>query len=856
MDADRSRRISHLYHEARGRADEERRAFLDSACADDVSLRHELDSLLSVDAQADTFLSAPAADASADLHGATAKAGGHIEPGTTLGSYRIERLLGRGGMGTVFLAYDTRLHRQVALKVIDRHSDDATSSARLLREARNVAGLSHPHICTIYEVADIAGTAFIAMEYVGGRSLRDRIDAGALPMAEAVRLGIQAAEALAYAHDHGVVHRDFKAANAILMEDGRLKIVDFGLARRSDAMMDNATTMASLVLAGAAAGTPYAMAPEQVRGEAADARTDIWALGVLLYEMLTGARPFAGTTVPGLFASILIKAPAPLPGTVPIAMRAVVERCLEKEPARRYPHADDVRAALEEIQAGTAAPWVAWRYRLEHRPRLALAAGLLCIAGILVGLNVGGIRERVLGTAVEAAPLRLAVLPLENLSGEADQAYLAAGMHDSLITDLAKIKALRVTARASALRYSGTKTPIADVARELNVDVVLTGSIARAGDRVRVTAQLIDGVTEDHLWTNRYDRALREVLSLQSDIVVAIAREVHLQLTPEERAQLDRVRPVDPEAYDAYLRGTFFLDQGTPEGINRGLALLNQAVAKDPSHPLPYAHLAAGYATVGHGLSPPPDAFERARAAAVKALELDDSVALAHAVLAELTMYADRSWDWPAAERAFQRAIDLNPALARAHGHYAWYLRLFDRSEEALASITRAVEVDPLAPSIQSWEAWLYWWSDRHDEAIREGEKALELNPSLPNGLWGLGTAYSSKGMHEQAIAMYQKSAARNPRMTGKLGIAYASAGRRDDALRIADDLRKDRANALDLALLYAELGAREEALQWIEVMYDIRDSNLPWIRNWPTFRFLHGDPRFTRLLRQMNLPS
>jgi TolB-like protein/Tfp pilus assembly protein PilF len=484
-------------------------------------------------------------------------------------------------------------------------------------------------------------------------------------------------------------------------------------------------------------------------------------------------------------------------------------------------------------------------------------AALLAIGALMAGLNVGGVRDVLLGTRAGTAPVRLAVLPLEDLSGDATQTYLAAGIYDALITDLAKINALYVTARASAARYRATQKPIAEIAKELNVDIVLTGSVVRSGDRVGVTTQLIDGATESHVWTERYDRAARELLTLQNDIVAAIVREVQLQLTPEEQARLARVRPVDPEAYDAYLRGAFLVEQSTPEDVSRGLALLHEAVAKDPSHPLPYAHLAAGYSTLGHGPSPPPDAFERARAAALKALELDDSVALAHTVRAELIMYAERTWDWPAAERALQQAIRYNSTLSRAHGHYAWYLMLFDRADEAMTSIRRAQEADPLAAAYASWHGWLRWWIGQNDEvAIDQTERALELSPNLFNGLWGLGVIYGSRGMHDDAIRLYQRSMPRNARLAGPLGVAYAAADRRNEALKLADDLKKDTRNALFLALLYAELGDRDAALDWLEVTYQMRDSNLPWIRNWPTFAFLRQNPRFVRRLREMKLPT
>jgi eukaryotic-like serine/threonine-protein kinase len=777
-------------------------------------------------------------------------------PGMTLGTHRLERLLGRGGMGAVFLAYDTRLHRQVALKVIDSDQADATSSARLLGEARNAAALNHPHICTIYEVGEAGGTAFIAMEYVGGRSLRELVDEGALPVGEAVRLGIQAADALAYAHEHGVVHRDFKAANAIVGENSWLKVVDFGLARRDEARGAEATTLASVVPRGAVAGTPYSMAPEQVRGDAADARADIWALGVLLYEMVTGTRPFTGQTTPELFSSILTKAPAALPGQVPTGLRAVIERCLEKAPELRYQRAGDVRAALEENAPGTVAPWVTWGYHLRRRPGLAAASAVFVLGALLVGANVGSLRERLLGHTVEATPLRLAVLPLEDLSGDAEQAFFAAGMHDALITDLARIRALRVTARSSALRYTGTRKSVGEIARELNVDAVLTGSVARAGDRVRVTAQLMDAVTENHLWTDRYDRAVREVLSLQNEIVAAIAREVRLQLTPEEQMRLTRARPVDPEAHEAYLKGMFFLNQSTPDGVKRGMALLHEAVAKDPAHPLPYAHLAAGYATLGHGLSPPPDAFARARAAALKALELDDSVALAHTVLGELILYGERTWDWPAAERSFRRAIDVNPTLARAHAHYSWYLVLFDRWEEAFASMRRAREVDPLAPLWPAWEGWLYWAAGRPDDAIREIQISLELNPDFPAALNFLGFAYSAKGLYEEALAEHRRASALNPDLVWSQAYTHALAGQPDDARRIAGTLEQRGEDPYRVAIIHATLGSVDEAFRWLETAFEQRNSNIPWLRSTPGLRPLREDSRFADLLRRMKLPS
>jgi TolB-like protein/Tfp pilus assembly protein PilF/predicted Ser/Thr protein kinase len=779
---------------------------------------------------------------------------GNVAPGVTLGTHRLERLLGRGGMGAVFLAYDTRLHRQVAIKVLEGRTDDATSRGQLLREARNVAALNHPHICTIHEVGEADGTAFIAMEYVAGRPLRDRIDEGALPIGDVSRLGAQAADALAYAHDHGVIHRDFKAANAILDESGRLKVVDFGLARRDEAGLTDATTLASAVPVGAVAGTPYAMAPEQVRGGTADARTDIWALGVLLYEMTTGARPFTGQTTPEVFSSILTRSPGPLPTTVPTALRVVIERCLKKEPELRYQRARDVQVALEEVGTSTVAPWSAWAYHIPRHPILIAIAAVLLVGTLFAGLNIGNLRDRLLGSGVDPAPLKLAVLPLQDLSGDLGQAFFAAGMHDTLITDLARIRALRVTARASSRRYAETTKSITEIARELDVDAVLTGSVARSGDRVRVTAQLIDAATENHLWTEQYDRSVRDVLSLQNEIVSAIAREVRVQLTPDEQQRLARARPVNPQAHEAFLRGMFLVNQQNPDQVKKGLALLHDAVDKDPGHALPYAYLAAGYSSIGHAPSPPPDAFAQARAAALRALELDETVADAHAVLGELILYGERTWDWPAAERAFQRAIELNPELPRAHAHYGWYLALFDQWDESIASMRRAEEVDPLTPLWPAWRSFLANAAGRFDDGILAAQKSLELNPNFPVGHGVLGMAYTGKAMYKEAIAAFQKVVSLRPGPEAGLGVAYARAGQPGNARTVAADLERDN-NPMGAAVVYGVLGDRDLAFRLLEAAYEQRDSNIPWIQSDPNLRTLNDDPRFGDLLRRMNLP-
>lgn len=487
MSAERWREVSRLFHEAVEQPVQERAAFLDRACRD-LAVREEVESLLAQDADGHT------------LFGVASAAPGRLGPGDVLSSYRIEKALGRGGMGTVFLAFDARLRRHVAIKLVEGAASGRTVTERLIHEARSAAALSHPNICTIYEVGETSGITFIAMEYVRGQSLRERLDSGALPLADVIELGLQAAGALAYAHDRQVVHRDFKAANVIVTEQQWLKVIDFGLARRRDAPRTDSTTMATVVPAGRAAGTPYAMAPEQVRGEAAERSADIWALGVLLYEMATGTIPFRGDTVPELFSVILRDEPAPMPDGTPQALRALVLRCLAKDQTRR-PHAHEVAVALEGLRERPPLGAV----RRGRRPRAAIAAGsALLVLTLLASIPL---IDGLWTTPAERTPVRsftsIAVLPLENLSGRADQEYFTAGMHEALIVRLGKLSGLqRVTARPSVLRYRTIDRPLGQVARELGVDALITGTVLAVGDKVRITAHLIDPATERQLWSD------------------------------------------------------------------------------------------------------------------------------------------------------------------------------------------------------------------------------------------------------------------------------------------------------------------------------------------------------------------
>ena len=782
------------------------------------------------------------------------------EIGQTVSHYRITKKLGQGGMGEVFLAHDATLDRKVALKFLPpgMQQDDAAHK-RFIREAKSAAALDHPYICHINEVAESDGQDFIAMEYVDGESLKDRLEQGPLPPGDALPIAIEVVEALEAAHGKGIHHRDIKPANIMLTKTDHAKVMDFGLAKQViplEGIGSAVETVTELTCGGSTVGTPAYMSPEQLRCQAADARSDIWALGVTLYEMVAGARPFHGQSGFELTSAILNQEPRPLPSQVPAELGAVIGRCLEKDPGKRYQQAGQLREALISVQAGTVSPWVAWRYRLRRRRWLVLTAGVTVLAAILMGLNVGGLRERLWGGAPRIRSL--AVLPLANLSGDPQQEYFADGMTEELITNLAKISALKVISRTSMVQYKGTKKPLPQIAKELNVDALIEGSVLREGGQVRITAQLIQASTDQHLWAESYQRDLRGVLSLQGEIASAIADKVSAVVTPTERARLARARPVSPEAYEAYLKGRFYLNKMTPEGYEKALAYFNQAIEKDPTNPLPHAALALGYSVIGHERDV--HAFERARAAAHEAEALGgEPLAEMYTALGMIELVSD--WDYASAEKDLRRAIELNPSIGEAHDFYSFYLLLIGHPDEALAEIKRAQEVEPLTPLFYSDRGWLYWCVGQYDNAIEEARKSLELDPIFNQGLGVIGDAYAAKGKYAEAIAAHKKLAATDPAWRWSLVRSYALAGQPDEARRTLAKFLGEKPTPTgafagwSLAAVYAALGEKEEAFRWLEAAYKERCSFLPWLMVNPAYAPLRSDPRFQDLVRRMHLP-
>ena len=779
---------------------------------------------------------------------------GALHAGQTFGTYRIERELGRGGMGAVFLAFDTRLRRRVALKIVSG-DDDVASRSRVLREARNAAALNHPNICTIHEVGDTSGIAFIAMEYVDGQSLRDRIESGSLRLSEALHIAQQAADALVHAHAHGVVHRDFKAANAILGSDGRLRVVDFGLSQRRESDAESELTTVGATLSGGIAGTPYAMAPEQIRGEPADARSDIWALGVLLYELASGTRPFKAATTPELLTAILRDEPPPMRGDVPPAVQIVIERCLAKDPAQRYQQASEVRAALAAVSAGNLRPWPAWAVRGAI---IATAVVVIALAATPIALNWDRLRASMGG------PPRihsLAVLPLENLSGNPAEDFFADGMTEVLSTDLARLGGLsRVIARGSVVRFKNSAKSPEAIARELNVDALVTGSVQRSGNRISITAQLVDPASGDQLWTDRYERNVEDVLILRNEIVTAIVREIRAQLSASDRAHLTTARRVNPEAFEAYLKGRFHWLRQTREDYDQAERYFQLVVDKDPAWAMGYAGLGSVWMMRSDaGFMPPAEALPRANAHFAKALELDDGLADLHVALGNQRAIL---LDTAGADREYRLALANNPNYADAHFFFAdLLLTVLQRPGESQAEMQRALELDPLNDFYRTYFGWHLNYLRRYDEAIAVTQKVLPTSPNRAANYLALWGAYFKTGRFApalQAAKDYFESAG-DGEFVASLGTAVGRDGYRAAMLRTGDAMAARLATrhipATRIARMFAHGGDTTRAMQWLLQAEKNHESTLLRLAVFWDWDDLRGQPQFKELLGRLKLP-
>jgi serine/threonine-protein kinase len=777
------------------------------------------------------------------------------------GRYRVEREIGRGGTATVYRAHDLKHDRVVALKVLNPELAATVGATRFLREITLTARLDHPHILPLLDSGEAQGRLYYVMPFVDGESLRDRLRRERqLPLRDALRIAREIADALSYAHSHGVVHRDIKPEN-ILLSGGHARVADFGIARAL-----RASGADRLTSRGLAVGTVAYMSPEQASAERdVDERSDVYSLGCVVYEMLAGHPPHTGPTPEAIFARKLAELP---PGirvvrdTVPVWVEQAIATALAKVPADRFASVEKFAEALEGAErSALVAPGTARRGLPGWR---ALAPVVLAaLAAALLVSDVGGMRSRLLRDGEHERIESLAVLPLENLSGEPDQDYFAAGIHEALIVQLGKLSGLsRVSARPSVLRYQHVNGPLRQVAADLGVGALITGSVLRVGNRVRITAHLIDPDTERELWGESYEREMSDVLALQNEVVSAIARQVQLRLSSAERAGLARSRPVDPRAYEAYLKGRYEINKFTSESFDSGMALLNEASAIDPTEPLVYAGLAHAYSLLEVlRAAPAPEALARARVSALKAVELDETLAEAHLALATVKM---QEWDYSAAERSMRRALELNPNLPEAHVEYGQYLSIFGDPDEAVREYRRGIELDPLSPLYRAWLAGLFWELGRNDDAVVEARKALELAPDFPVALFVLGLVHGDRGEHEQAIAAHRRALEKHPyrNFSWILARTYARAGRMREAREIMARLERgdpgDAVHPFFIAGAYVAMGEHDKALDWLERAYDSRSFFLANLNRERAAGVdllpLRNDARFRALQRRVKL--
>jgi serine/threonine-protein kinase len=753
-------------------------------------------------------------------------------------------------MGEVWRARDIRLDRDVAIKVLpERLAQDHSALSRFEREAKVLATLSHPNLLGILDFGRDGDVVYAVTELLEGKTLRSRLMTTELSWREAIKIGVAVAEGLAAAHVRGIVHRDLKPENVFLTSDGRVKILDFGLARRevlSSPGIESVTpTRMQETLPGTVMGTVGYMAPEQVSGEAADARSDIFSFGCVLYEMVTGSRAFPGKNAAETIAAILRDDPANPAASgksFPPDLNRVISHCLAREPARRFQSAQDLAFDLNTVLTDSAVsvPLPALRARRPWRLWIGSAA-LVVLVGIILAARRGAPSAR----AGPAAPsiTSLAVLPLENLSGDPDQVYFADGMTDELITELSRIGGLRVVSRTSTMRYRGTKKPVPQIAKELNVDAVVEGSVARSGSRVTIQAHLIHAATDRSLWGERYERDLQDIPTVQSEAARAIATQIRVKLSPEEKERLASARPVNAQAYELYLRGRSAFESRTDTDARTALRLFEQATALDPAYARAHAGIARVYLQGMSGVAPE-IARARAARAAERALSLDESLPEAHVAAAGVRAAA---LDWEGTEREYRRAIALDPNNVQARVGYGVWLSMLARHAEGLEQVRLAESLDPLSPYALWAVATTLRNGHRHDAAISQARKILSLDPNSGLAHHTLGLCLSAQGEYEEAIAAFLRSG--RP-AGGNLGHAYARAGRMREARKLLADLEA-RGHARDVAMIYIGLGDKDRAFDWLARGSPEGTATFKVAEIWDPLR---SDPRFAQLLEKYRL--
>ncbi len=871
----------------------ERVAFLDQACGGDEELRGEVESLLENDIP-ESLVGGHAVQAATRLLGNRA---GELTI-DRIGRYQIIRSLGAGGMGRVYLGLDEQLNREVAVKLLSNYNaSDAERMRRFRQEAQAAAALNHPNIAHIYEISEDKGTNFIAMEFVDGETLREKLR-GKGDLRILLKHLLQVAEGLAKAHAGGIVHRDLKPENIMITRDGHAKILDFGLAKLLETPRQKpgreggpgASEIATAMMPvqhstpGVVMGTVGYMSPEQAQAKPVDQRSDIFSFGCILYEVATGRKPFAGDSIIDTLHKIIYE-PAPAitdfnPSASPELQR-VIRKCLAKEPEKRYQTirdtANDLEELIEEMKgmsdiqrsvapstsattsgatASGSASSAEYIVSSVKQHKLAAVIALLVLVGGAIGLGLY-LYARNTGVAIDS----IAVLPFQNKSTETDADYLSDGLAESLVYRLSQLPNLKVSPTSSVFRYKGKEIDPVKVGQELGVNAVLSGRIVQRGDQLTISVELVDVRKNKLLWGEQYDRKMSDLLGTQREIAREIVEKLKLKVSGEEKL-LAKHYTESNEAYQLYMKGRFYWNKRTAEALRKAVGYFNQAIENDPSFALAYAGLADCY-VVPVNLLPPRDAMPKAKAAARRALELDETLAEAHTALGRALATYD--WDWPGAEKEYKRAIELNPRYAIAHEWYGGYFEAMGHRNEAIAERKLSQELDPLSPIVNFELGLAFYYAREYDQAIAQFQRTLELDPNFPPASQNLPAAYEQKGMYSEAIAGFKRAI---PLMgdhewaltRGGLGHVYAVTGRKSEALAMVDELKQLSARgyvpATSVAVIYAGLGEKDQAFAWLEKAYEEHAFQLQWLRVEPRWDSLRSDPRFADLVRRIGLPQ